>query len=163
MSGCSPNRRRRCSPRRVPPRAAAALQSGALLSPWLLDELAKPVTETREQLQRRLLGDHTAARDAELEQRRQALGRWARRRADPVADALAYDETHLLVCDLCAIATPAGAAERWWPETGEPECRQCGAGHLIGYADRGQVPTLDERLVALRARLTSHNRGDRYQ
>ena len=62
------------------------------------------------------------------------------------------------MCDLCAIATPADDAERWWPETGEPECRQCGAGHLIGYADRGQVPALEQRLAQLRARLAGRRR-----
>lgn len=135
--------------------AAAALQSGRLLDRWLLDDLAKPAGETREQLQARLLADYTARRDAELAERRQALSRWARRRADPAADALAYDETHLFVCDLCAIATTAEDAERWWPETGRPQCHRCGAGHLIGYADRGQVPTLEQRLAQLRARLAA--------
>jgi hypothetical protein len=139
--------------------AAAALQSGRLLSPWLLDALARPVTETREQLQARLLADYTARRDAELADRYQALSRWARRRADPVADAAVYDEQHLLVCDLCAIATPADVddAERWWTDDNRAECRQCGAGHLIGYADRGQVPALEQRLAQLRARLAAAN------
>jgi hypothetical protein len=141
--------------------AAAALQSGRLLSPWLLDALAKPVTETREQLQAQLLADYTARRDAELADRYQALSRWARRRADPVADAAAYDEQHLLVCDLCAIATPADVddAERWWTaDDDQAECRQCGTGHLIGYADRGQVPALEQRLPQLRARLAAAGR-----
>jgi hypothetical protein len=141
--------------------AAAALQSGRLLLPWLLDGLAAPAGETREQLQARLLADYTARRDAELEQRREALSRWARRRADPAAEATAYDETHLLVCDLCAIATPAASddADRWWTTDEEgAECRQCGAGHLIGYADRGQVPALDQRLAQLRARLAVRRR-----
>jgi DNA-binding transcriptional ArsR family regulator len=142
--------------------AAAALQSGRLLAPWLLDALAGPVTETREQLQRRLLAEHTASRDAELADRYQTLSRWARRRADPAADAAAYDETHLLVCDLCAIAVPAGDADQWWPDgDDQPQCRQCDTGHLIGYADRGQVPILDERLTQLRARLAATPRGRR--
>jgi hypothetical protein len=67
--------------------AAAALQSGRLLDSWLLDALAEPAGETREQLQARLLADYTAGRDAELAERWQALSRWARRRADPAADA----------------------------------------------------------------------------
>jgi hypothetical protein len=141
--------------------AAAALQSGRLLPRWLLDGLAAPAGETREQLQARLLADYTARRDAEIEQRREALSRWARRRADPAAEATAYDEQHLLVCDLCAIATPAATddAERWWTTDEEgAECRQCGAGHLIGYADRGQVPALDQRLAQLRARLAVRRR-----
>jgi hypothetical protein len=138
--------------------AAAALQSGRLLDSWRLDALAEPVTETREQLQARLLADYTARRDAELAERWQALSRWARRRVDPAADVLAYDETHLLVCDLCAIATPVEDAERWWPETGRPDCHRCRGGHLIDYADRGQVPTLDQRLTELRARLAARRR-----
>lgn len=135
--------------------AAAALQQSRLLTPWLLDRLAKPARETREQLQARLLADYTARRDDELEQQRQALGRWARRRTDPGAYAAAYDETHLLVCDLCAIATEAAGddVDRWWSVDGA-DCRECGTGHLIGYADRGQVPTLEQRLAQLRARLT---------
>jgi hypothetical protein len=141
--------------------AAAALQSGRLLDPWLLDALAEPADETRDQLQARLLADYTARRDAELAEQRQALGRWARRRADPAADAAAYDEQHLLVCDLCAIATPAATddADRWWTtdEVGS-ECRQCGAGHLIDYADHGQVPALEQRLAQLRARLAGRRR-----
>jgi hypothetical protein len=62
------------------------------------------------------LADYTARRDAEFEQQRQALSRWARRRADPAADALAYDDERLLVCDLCTIATPAATddADQWW-------------------------------------------------
>jgi hypothetical protein len=91
--------------------------------------------------------------------RRQALSRWARRRADPAADALAYDEQHLLVRDLCAIATPAGDADQWWIDGDDrPQCRHCGTGHLIGYADRGQVPELEQRLAQLRARLAAGGR-----
>jgi hypothetical protein len=50
---------------------------------WMLDVLAQPAEQTREQLQTRLLADYTARRDAELVERWQALGRWARRRVDP--------------------------------------------------------------------------------
>lgn len=129
--------------------AAAALQAGRLLEPWVLAEPAV----TGAQLQQRLLADHCAAREADLAERHQALSRWARRRVDPVAEANAYDEQHLMVCDVCAIAVPTVDAERWWPAVGDPECQHCHTGHLIAYADRGQVPTLTERLTALRARL----------
>jgi DNA-binding transcriptional ArsR family regulator len=136
--------------------AAAALQSGRLLPAWLLDGLGGPVTETREQLQQRLLAEHTARRDDELADRYQALSRWARRRADPVADAAAYDETQLLVCDLCAIAVPADTGDQWWTDDDDrPQCRQCGTGRLIAYTRRGQTPTLDERLTQLRARFAA--------
>jgi hypothetical protein len=43
-----------------------------MLKSWLLDALVQPVTDTREELQRRLLDDYIVRRDAELADRYQA-------------------------------------------------------------------------------------------
>jgi hypothetical protein len=81
----------------------------------------------------------------------------ARRRSSVDELAAAYDDEHLVVCDLCGTTSPR-------PNPDDPEdddafygrdgCYACGTGHRrIDYARRGQVPTLAQRLDEIRAQL----------
>ena len=137
--------------------AAAQLQQGRLLSVDVLDRLDRPVTRTREQRQQHLLAEHVQQRQAFVDAQLQALGMWARRRADPVALAAAYDERTLLVCAVCGMARPPQVdtddGRIWAPLNDGDTCRECGHGTLLPYADRGQVPALADRLAELRERL----------
>jgi hypothetical protein len=133
------------------PRAAAAaavLNSGRLLRPWEVD-LGRH--RSRAAVQAAQLGDWPARRDRDAEQAWQGMSWRARRKTSPAELAAAYDDANLLACDTCAIATPRQG--EW--ETREPgdDCRACGRGHLIDYRRRDQVPTLADRLAALRDRL----------
>ncbi len=139
--------------------AAAALAAGQLVDEYVLDRLDAP-GEDREQLQQRLLAEHAERRQAAVDDRLQALGWWARRATDPAALADDFDRERLLVCDMCALVMPAAdTTDDVWHgyESAEPDgdCPQCRAGRLLPYADREQIPTLADRLTALRTQLPS--------
>ena len=153
--------------------AAATLGEGRLLTDLSLglvvdgphERQAAAVTDQRAR--------YTAARDQAVTTRWDALGWRARRRTDRTELAAAYDNEQLLVCDLCAAAVPRrapadpAAAVRWdWPDVDDVDqavpgdgCPVCRTGHLLPYPQRDQVPTLDQRLAQVRARLVSGRLG----
>ena len=132
--------------------AAAELGAGRLLPEWQADQLATGAGRSRAVVQRTLLGDHPTRRARAVDEQWQALGWRARRRADPAELAAGYDDTHLLVCDLCAVAVPRHGEYDDGLDVGA-DCPACWRGHLITYRQRGQVPALADRLTTIRDRL----------
>lgn len=131
---------------------AVDLAAGQLLPPWRLDHLHQG--PPRGQVQASALGDYPAHRDQAVAQHWQALSRLARRRTSPDQLAAGYDQHHLLVCDLCQIATPRDGP--YGPREAGEECWTCGRGHLTDYRHRHTIPTLTDRLDTIRALLTGH-------
>lgn len=106
----------------------------------------------------RRCGDYPARRAEAVEEQWQGLSRRARRGISPADLAVAYDQTHLLICDLCTITTPR-ESPYGFREPGE-ECWTCGRGHLTDYSHRDTIPTLTDRLHTLRALLASNHPHD---
>jgi hypothetical protein len=111
-------------------------------------------------VQRTLLGEHPARRVRVVDEHLQALGWRARRRTDPAELAAGYDDTHLLVCDLCAVVVPRHSEHDDGRDVGD-DCPACWRGHLITYPQRGQVPALADRLVPIRDRLAAATKAAR--
>jgi|GEM_PF-1497017 len=134
---------------------AVRLQQGQLLQGWALLVLAEPPRRTGEQVQREALGDYPARRDADADRQYAGLPWLVRRRTSRAALAAAYAAAHLLVCDTCATVAVRPDPDRpaHWIEEGGC-CYYCGGtGVLLDYAHRDRVPTLAQRLAALRQRL----------
>lgn len=133
---------------------ASRLQAGRLLRRWEFDHLTQPPARSRRQVQHAALGDYPTRRAAHVAQQHQSLPWLTRRRTSPDQLATAYDHAQLLVCDTCAILTPrAELQDHPWQED---SCRHCGAGRQLDYRHRHQVPTLAQRLDAIRA--VAHSR-----
>lgn len=131
--------------------AAATVQDGRLLTRWDLDRLAAVPEQDRAQRQAAALGDYVTRRRRDVERQLQALGWLARRRTDPAELAARYDAEQLLLCDLCAMATPRSVPEQGVYEGAPGEvCRHCHTGHLVEAGQAAAVPSLADRLAALR-------------
>jgi hypothetical protein len=150
---------------------ATKLAAG-LLQPWQVAVLDQP-GRARADVQRQALGDYPDRRQQAVAEQWQHLGWMARRRTTPDELGAAYDEQHLLVCDLCAIVHPrpgepstAWSSDGWddlgltapEPDTGPQRCPACETGTLVDYDRRHQVPTLADRLATIRARLAAGGR-----
>ncbi|MCX4471398.1 hypothetical protein OOK41_13950 [Micromonospora sp. NBC_01655] len=134
--------------------AAATLAVGRLLDGHVIDQLGQPPVRTWSQIQQAALQDYQARRDDQAAAVLARLGWLARRHTSPTQLGDDHDHEHLLACDTCAIAYPRPdpTGPDWY--AGE-HCPHCHAGTPMPYERRGQVPALDDRLAAIRARLTA--------
>jgi hypothetical protein len=128
---------------------ARTLRQGRLLADWQLHALRASPTSTRRQIQAAALGDYPRPPRAG--------------RTRPLADAAVVDPpSHRpsrarrrlrrrtpAGLRTCGILTPTTE----WEQPFDEECRRCGGGRRVGYAHRGQIPTLAERLDQIRAQL----------
>lgn len=139
--------------------AAAVLQAGRLLAGWDLANLGTTPEQNRQELQAAALLAYTERRRRAVDQQLQALGWLARRRADPAELAARYDARYLLACDVCGLSTPRPAPkdpdQGFYDETPDGRCQFCGAGELVDHDQAADVPTLSDRLAALRRLLNS--------
>ncbi|MFI5838032.1 replication-relaxation family protein [Micromonospora sp. NPDC051300] len=132
---------------------AAALAEGHL-APWgRALYVNEPPPRTWRQVQDAALdAHHQALRYDQVAAVWARLSWRARRHTTPTQLGADHDREHLLICDTCAIAYPRPNpdGEHW--RDGE-HCPHCHAGTPMPYEHRDQVPTLDARLTAIRARL----------
>lgn len=126
---------------------AKTLSRGALASIDEMDLLDTPPATTRAQIQQRLLGDYASSRTAVLDEEWQRYDRRARRHITREQLATAYDDKHLAVCDTCALIYQVDAKTPF-------RCTYCGA-NLLDWPDRTSVPSLAQRLEALRRQLST--------
>ncbi|MEU0156404.1 replication-relaxation family protein [Micromonospora fulviviridis] len=140
--------------------AAADLQAGRLLATYTVDQLRQPPTSTQEQTQQAALEDYQAVRDDHVAAVWTGLGWRARRHTSPAQLGAEHDREHLVVCDTCAIAYPRPdpAGPDWY--AGE-HCPHCHHGTPLPYEHRDQVPTLTDRLAAIRAQLAATSASGR--
>jgi len=134
---------------------AARLQDGQLLTRADRDYLNTDPATDRRRLQAEALAEYARRRRVDVEREHQALPWLTRRRTNPDEVAAAYDARWLLVCDVCGMVTPRSDPERGGVWDGADEgagCPHCYAGRLVDPAGAA-VPTLAERLAAIRARL----------
>ncbi|SBT69315.1 Replication-relaxation [Micromonospora sediminicola] len=138
--------------------AAAALQTGRLLADYELDRLRQPPAHTQERVQEAAIEDYRAVRDDHVAAVWDRLGWRARRRTDPAQVGAEHDREHLIICGTCAIAYPRPdpTGPDWY--AGE-HCPHCHAGTPIPYTDRDRVPTLGQRLSAIRGRLAAGSKA----
>ncbi|MEH0826295.1 MULTISPECIES: replication-relaxation family protein [unclassified Micromonospora] len=134
--------------------AAAALQAGRLLDRYEVDRLRQPPARTQEHAQEAALEDYRAVRDDHVAAVWTRLGWRARRHTSPAQLGAEHDREHLIVCGTCAIAYPRPDPDGPDWHAGE-HCPHCHAGTPIPYTDRDQIPTLDERITAIRGRLAA--------
>jgi hypothetical protein len=119
---------------------AATLAAERLLNAADLAYLDTPPTETRKEIQARLLGDYDARRSAAVDLVWHRMARRERRSASRQEIAAEFDEQHLATCDTCALVYPND-------ETVADRCRYCG-GALANGTGSGPNP-----LAQLRDRL----------
>lgn len=112
----------------------------------LLDRAAEP---SRAEIQKSILGDYHARRDAAVERKWTDLGWRDRRRATREHFAAEYDDTHLCICDTCTLVYQRPVD---WVEAPR-NCDYCG-GALLDWNDRAAPRTLAQRANAIRVRLT---------
>jgi len=112
----------------------------------------EPPPRTWRQVQDAALDEHQALRDDQVATVWTRLSWRARRHTTPTQLGAEHDREHLLVCDTCAIAYPRPDpdGEHWRDGARCPHCR---AGTPLPYEHHDQVPTLNDRLTAIRARL----------
>ncbi|MFI9531501.1 replication-relaxation family protein [Micromonospora rosaria] len=132
--------------------AAATLSAGRLLDGTDTARIHHPSGTTWPQAQQAALEDYRASRDDQVATVWAGLSWRARRHTSPTQLGNDHDREHLIVCDTCAIAYPRPdpTGPDW--HTGE-RCPHCHAGTPLPYEQRHQVPTLIDRLTAIRHRL----------
>lgn len=131
-------------------RLAVTLASGRLAGPEEIAILGSPPAETREQIQRRSLGDYPIRRATAVDRAWRALGRRERRRTSRDQLAAAHDDTHLAVCGSCGIAEPQPEPDQTAPD----RCVHCD-GVLLDWPQRPAFRTVTKHLDTIRQRLSS--------
>jgi hypothetical protein len=110
--------------------------------------LADPHLPYRDAGRAEAVAKHAEERGRWVRARLARMGALRRLRADEAALADEYDADRLVVCADC------GAERRKSPE--RPPCPRCGCRHVRPWSERARVPTVPDRLAALRA-------ADRYR
>jgi hypothetical protein len=151
--------------------AAAELAAGRLLPPHPPGETAEPppadaadqITDFwlgpyarqlagfqnhRQGVQEAELRGYRARREEAAKATWRGLGWWARRRSSWESFTAAYDDEHLLVCDMCGLLAAGDLPGR--PRDDPSGCPACHAGRLVPHTRRREVPALADHLDAVR-------------
>jgi hypothetical protein len=126
---------------------AATLADGHLVDAAAIAAVDQPAEQTRAEIQQHLLGDYLDKRTAAIIKAWGSLPRRERRLTSVDELTEAYDAERLLSCESCALVYPIRG--------GDADRHQCefDGGVLAEWAQRPVVPTMTERLQAVRSRL----------